>query len=70
MHVRYRAQSPIIAGMLAASLKFFLVLFGSFSFKKKNQGSTDSIGMCGLVADFSSDEGEKLQEYFVYFKIF
>jgi len=26
--------------------------------------------MCGSVADFLSDEGKKLQEYFVYFKIF
>jgi len=26
--------------------------------------------MCGLVADFLSDEGKKSQEYFVYFKIF
>jgi len=26
--------------------------------------------MCGLAADFLSDEGKKSQEYFVYFKIF
>jgi len=26
--------------------------------------------MCGLAADFLSGEGKKLQEYFVYFKIF
>jgi len=26
--------------------------------------------MRGLAADFLSDEGKKLQEYFVYFKIF
>jgi len=34
------------------------------------KGSSDSIGMCGLVADFLPGEGEKSQEYFVGFKIF
>ncbi len=34
------------------------------------KGTTDEIGMCGLVADFLPGEAEKLQEYLVYFKIF
>ncbi len=37
---------------------------------KDSLGSSESIGMCGLVEDFLPDEGEKSREYFVYFKIF
>ncbi len=44
-----------------------LTLFSSMCY---TEGNADSIGMCGLVADFLSDEGKKAQEYFVYFKLF